>query len=132
MKTHFSNFSNDAFILLSLFILHPVIAFVNDKDTSINEVDTGGGADAVVGTGTDGDNETTTRLGTRIATEADAASVDSVDVISATGSVPQSDSASGLACVLGSSACGVSITQRGVNTNGSARSVAGTGKGHGG
>lgn len=61
MKTHFSTFSNDAFILLSLFILHPVIAFVNDENTSINEVDTGGGADAVVGTGTDGDNETTTR-----------------------------------------------------------------------
>lgn len=48
-------------------------------------------------------------------------------------SVPQSDdSASGLASVLSSSTGGVSITRRGVNTDGSARNVAGTGRGQGG
>ena len=52
--------------------------------------------------------------------------VDSVDATSVTGSVPRNDdSATSLASVLGSSTGGVSITQRGVNTDGSSRSVAG-------
>lgn len=95
---------------------------MNDEDTTTNKV-VSGDADA----GTDSDNGTTTRHGTRSATGADVANagvsgaVDSVEDLSATSSVPQSDdSASGLASVLSSSTGGVSITQHGVDTDGSA------------